>query len=224
MEKVHFVFSVYNRAHLGWGLKPVHKWQYRYKAAGSKQQHERETKTMKFPSGLVLHLCEDKFQATICTFKIHVEVISVRAENATLSWKNAKYLRTLGRVSHRCHDELDAPQQLHPPAESHLQILWQTDRQKDFRGQNATDNLCINPHPQPHSPPPSIITSYICPRCISTLTHSEFLTYYTICFSSGGAWQGRLIFFFSINWCLKRLNCEWILLFGVCLPTPNRAF
>lgn len=151
---------------------------------------------MKFPSGLVLHLCEDKFQATICTFKIHVEVISVRAENATLSWKNAKYLRTLGRVSHRCHDELDAPQQLHPPAESHLQILWQTDRQKDFRGQNATDNLCINPYPQPHSPPPSIITSYICPRCISTLTHSKFLTYYTICFSSGGAWQGRLIFFF----------------------------
>lgn len=154
-------------------------------------------KQWNFPLGLCYISVKTNSKQLFALLRSMLEVISVRAENATLSWKNAKYLRTLGRVSHRCHDELDAPQQLHPPAESHLQILWQTDRQKDFRGQNATDNLCINPQPQPHSPPPSIITSYICPRCISTLTHSKFLTYYTICFSSGGAWQGRLIFFFN---------------------------
>lgn len=144
-KKMHLPLSVSTFAYLGWGLKLAHKWQCQYIAAGSQHRHEREIRTNEIPSWAYdAALFKTNSKQRLSTFTTCAEVIGIRAKNATLSWKNSKNLRTLGRLV----SPLPRWTGCSPAAASPGRISSSgtvADTQKDFRGDDAADNLCKGP-------------------------------------------------------------------------------
>lgn len=131
-------------SYLGWGLRQERRWQSQCKVAEGKWKAGTS-------QGLLTgrnHFESNPKQIFSLPNSCDGIPSSFRALKTTFG-ENAIYLRRQGCLSYSRHQELDAPQQLHPSAKSHLQILWQTG------GSSYDTAKYVGTHPS------SVLTSYI---------------------------------------------------------------
>lgn len=77
---------------------------------------------------------------------VNISMIVMLNITSSFALNNAQYLRTQFCLFYRCHKELDTPQQLHPSAKSHLQVLWQAD---DWSYDTCQSIPACTPSPSP---------------------------------------------------------------------------